>query len=191
MSPGNVWPEALFDLVFIPNLDDRLEELAGMAEPEEWHYHHTPPTEHQHPILYNYLRYTYTRLAEEEKIAVSDDGQLITFNMGLVTPNQEPIFALANHNHLPNARQPWHFQGWRRRGEYELTRFSQLPDMAHYFDDPAALVLDPRKELRMNIEHIITENKERFPPPYNTTMPPAGAPCTFSVERQCKVLARS
>jgi hypothetical protein len=168
MSPGNVWPEALFDLVFIPNLDDRLEELAVMAEPEEWHYHHTPPTEHQHPILYNYLRYTYTRLAEEAKIAVSDDGQLITFNMGLVTPNQEPIFALANHNHLPNARQPWHFQGWRRRGEYELTRFSQLPDMAHYFDDPAALVLDPRKELRMNIEHIITENKERFPPPYNT-----------------------
>jgi hypothetical protein len=49
MSPGTVWPDGLFDLVFIPSLDNRLEELAAMAEPEEWHYHHTAPTEHQHP----------------------------------------------------------------------------------------------------------------------------------------------
>ncbi len=32
----------------------------------------------QKPILYNYLRYTYQRLTEEEKIVVSDDGQFIT-----------------------------------------------------------------------------------------------------------------
>jgi uncharacterized protein DUF3825 len=47
-----------------------------MAEPEEWQYHQTPPTEHQNPILYNYLRYT-SRVAEEGKISVSDDGQFI------------------------------------------------------------------------------------------------------------------
>ena len=49
-----------------------------------------------------------------------------------------------------------------------MTRFSQLPDMAHYFDDPSSLVMDIRKELRSNIEHIITDNKERFPEPYRT-----------------------
>lgn len=38
--------------------------------------------------------------------------------------------------------------------------------MAHYFDDPSALVFDFRKEMRCNIEHIISENKERFPDPY-------------------------
>jgi Domain of unknown function (DUF3825) len=48
-----------------------------------------------------------------------------------------------------------------------MTSFPQLPDMAHYFDDPTCLVLDGRKELRANIEHIITDNKERFPEPYN------------------------
>jgi Domain of unknown function (DUF3825) len=40
--------------------------------------------------------------------------------------------------------------------------------MAHYFDDPRCLVLDNRKEFRANIEHIITDNKERFPDPYRT-----------------------
>jgi hypothetical protein len=48
-----------------------------------------------------------------------------------------------------------------------MIRFSQLPEMAHYFDDPACLVMDSRKELRANIEHIITDNKERFPEPYS------------------------
>jgi hypothetical protein len=30
------------------------------------------------------------------------------------------------------------------------------------------LVFDVTKEFRTNIEHILAENKERFPPPYNT-----------------------
>ena len=40
--------------------------------------------------------------------------------------------------------------------------------MAHYFDDPSQLVLDGRKELRVNVEHVISENRERFPEPYLT-----------------------
>jgi len=162
---AQLWPDSLFELMFIPHIDDRLADLAGLAEPEEWAYHNTP-SDHPQPILYNYLHYTYRRLAEESKIGVSDDAQMIAFNTGLVTPNQEPLYALANHNHLPEARQPWHFQTWFRRGEHEGTRFSRLPQMAHYFDDPSALVFDTRREMRCNIEHIITENKERFPEPY-------------------------
>jgi hypothetical protein len=166
MAAGNpVWPQDLFDLVFIPHMDGRLDELAAMAEAEEWDYQRTQ-TQHNKPILFNYLQHTYKRLAEEEKIVVSDDGQYITFNTGLVTANQEAIFALSDHNHLANAGQPWHFQGWFRKGQFEMTRFSQLPEMAHYFDDPKCLVLDNRKELRANIEHIITDNRERFPEPY-------------------------
>jgi len=63
--------------MFIPHMDDCLNELAALAEPEEWDYHRTE-TDNQKPILYNYLRYTYQRLTEEEKIVVSDDGQFIT-----------------------------------------------------------------------------------------------------------------
>src|SRR5438309_217254 len=99
---AQLWPDALFDLMFIPHIDERLDELADLSESEEWAYHHTP-SDHAKPILYNYLHYTYRRLAEESKIAISDDAQLIAFNVGLVTPNQEPIYVLANHNHLPEA----------------------------------------------------------------------------------------
>jgi hypothetical protein len=163
MSSG-IWPESLFELPFIPNIEEKLNDLALLAESEEWEYQNTD-SDYKKPILYNYLHYTYKRLAEEDKIRVSDDGQYITFNTGLVTPNQEPIFGLFNHNH-PDAKQPWLFLSWCRKGLYELNRFSQLPEMAHYFDEPSSLVFDTRKELRSNIEHIIADNKDRFPQPY-------------------------
>jgi Domain of unknown function (DUF3825) len=52
------------------------------------------PSDHAKPILYNYLVYTYGRLAEENKITAAPDGNHAVFNTGLVTINQEPIFAL-------------------------------------------------------------------------------------------------
>lgn len=167
MNDSNRWPDDLYDLVFIPRVNERLDELAALAEPEDWDYRYVP-TEHHKPILFNYLRYTYRRLAEEGKICVADDGSAIALNTGLVTPGQEPVFLYCTQNRLSDRSQPWHFHAWRRRGEYDLTRFSTLPEMAHYFDDPAKLVFDARKELRTNVEHIIDENRARFPAPYNT-----------------------
>lgn len=163
----STWPDRLFDLIYFPAMDDKLDELAALAEAENWKYQNATDN-HKLPILFNYLQHTYSRLASENKIVISDNAQLITFNTGLVTDNQEPIYALANTNRNQNASMPWYFQGWRRRGEYEMTRFSELPEMAHYFDDTSFLVFDHRKELRANIEHIVTENKERFPEPYKS-----------------------
>lgn len=164
---AQTFPEDLSDLVFIPHMDQRLEELAKLAEDEDWAYRHTE-NQHDHPVLFNYLRYTYRRLAEENKVSVADDGQSIAMNTGLVTDGQEPIFLYCTQNKLDGRSEPWHFTGWRRKGEHDLTRFSALPEMAHYFDDPGGLVLDVRKELRANVEHIIQDNKERFPAPYNS-----------------------
>lgn len=160
------WPESFYDLVFMPHMDEHLGALSSIAEPEEWDYRHIPSS-HPKPILYNYLRYTYQRLAEEDKIAVAENGSAIAFNTGLVTPVQEPIYCYCLQNRLQDSPQAWHFHGWRRRGEYDMTRFSALPEMAHYFDDPSRLVLDFRKELRVNVEHIVAENQERFPAPYD------------------------
>jgi hypothetical protein len=70
---------------------------------EPWDYQNTPEY-HQKPILYNYLRYTYARVAEEEKIELSHDGLFVAFNTGLVTPNQEPIFALFTLRHYPKCK---------------------------------------------------------------------------------------
>lgn len=162
-----IWPDRLFDLIYIPVMDDKLDELAELAEYESWDYQNTPSTRNK-PVLFNYIQYTYSKLVDENKIVLSDDGQAVTFNTGLVTPNQEAIFAYATTNRNPGSQSPWFFNGWKRKGDHDLTKFSNLPDMAHYFDDPSSLVFDPRKDLRANIEHIVSDNKERFPEPYKS-----------------------
>ena len=162
----STWPEDFFQFAYIPDVTDRLDELAVAAEPEDLEYHNAP-SQYPHPILYNYVRYTYRRLAEELKLVLSNDGQFCCFNTGLVTESQEPLYASFEANRNPGV-QGWFFKGWYRRGRWELNRFPELPDLAHYFDDPSSLVFDTRKELRNNVEHIIEENKERFPEPYRS-----------------------
>lgn len=160
------YPEKLFDLVYFNEMDKKLDILASLAETEDWDYQLTQTTQNK-PVLFNYLQYTYQRLAQEEKVEVSIDGQWLTFNTGLVTNNQEPIFLLCEKSSHPTPRAPFYFKSWKRKGEYEMQKFQTLPDMAHYFDDPSLLVFDCRKELVANIEHIIADNKERFPEPFN------------------------
>ncbi|MDH4187394.1 MAG: DUF3825 domain-containing protein [Nitrospira sp.] len=113
------WPEDVFDFAFLPGTDDRLADLKTLAEPEDWTYEHTH-SDHPYPILFNYIRYTYRRIAEENKIALSEDGQFSCFNTGLVTPNQEPIYASFETNRKEGA-QPWFFKNWFRRGEWNST----------------------------------------------------------------------
>lgn len=161
------WPEDFFEFAFVPVVDDRLQELSALAEKEDWTYQRSV-SDHPYPILFNYIRYTYHRVAEENKIALSEDGQFSCFNSGLVTANQEPIYASFETNRKEGV-QPWWFKGWFRRGQWELTKFPELPDLAHYFDDPTCLVLDARKDFRVNIEHIIAETpRDRFPDPYRS-----------------------
>ena len=155
----------LYQFAFVPNPDGSLEVLANLAEQEDWNYRYAP-SDHPHPILYNYIHYTFARVQEEGKIANSDDNRNVCFNTGLVTPNQEPIFMLFEENDAPDATSPWRFSRFCRKGEYYMSRFSTLPDIAHYFDDPSVLVFDNRIELRVNVEHIISDNKDRLPDPY-------------------------
>lgn len=161
------WPDDFLQFAWIPNLDDQLNDLASLAEPETWAYQFTE-NDHQYPILFNYLRFTYQRIAEERKINLSDNADFACFNTGLVTPNQESIFASFEINRRPDAQQ-WYFKGWFRRGQREMNIFPELPELAHYFDDPSVLVLDVRKPFRVNIEHIIEETpSERFPSQYRS-----------------------
>lgn len=160
------WPEDLLDFSYIPALQGKLEDLAILAEPEDWE-HKNGPKEHARPVLYHYVKGTYRRVAQQERISISADAQFVTWNTGLVTDNQEPVFALFDQNKNPG-QQPWHFVGWCRRGQHDLTKFSKLPDMATYFESSASLVFDLGKDFRANVEHIIEDNKDRFPPPFNT-----------------------
>lgn len=156
------FPEHFRDFVFMPKFDENINILSTLAEPEEWGYK-TSTAPHDKPILRNYLTYTYRRIAEEKKVSVTPDENHACFNLGLITLSQEPIYALFERNKLDNVSHYWHFWKLCRRGEWELNKFPSLPEMAHYFDDPSSLVYDSRKELRINVEHIIRDNIERFP----------------------------
>lgn len=161
-----MWPEDFFAFAFVPDMDASLQNLAKDAEAEDWAYQNTS-ADRPLPVLYNYIRYTYRKVAEEGKICLSENGQYSCFNTGLVTPSQEAIYASFEVNRKTDV-QPWFFKSWFRRGRWESNSFPELPDIAHYFDDPASLVFDTRKDLRVNVEHIIAENKERFPEPYQS-----------------------
>jgi len=144
-----------------------IEFLRNFAEDEDWTYTKTP-TGSKYPILENYLKYTYRRLAEEKKISYSRDEKHACLNTGLVTRNQEPIYMIFEKNWLEDTEPYWHFYKFLRKGEYDLSKFNILPEMAFYFDAPAKLVYDTKKELIVNIEHVIEDNKERFPEPYSS-----------------------
>lgn len=112
------------------------------------------------PILYNYLLHTFARIKEEIKI--KDVGGYSCFNTGLVTENQEEVFMLFRFNHAKSIKA---FQGFYKESANELSRFTPLPERASYFNNSSELIYDTSLELRVNIDHIVsdTENFSRFP----------------------------
>lgn len=149
----------------ISDLDQKLEQLAVLAQKENWEYRHATST-YKRPILRSYLYYTFPRLQAEGKIAEAKtkDGPLACFNTGLVTERQEPIFALLTEFKNPSAGDPaWILKGFHRESDRPLTHFGQRPDIANYFVDPSELLYDTRIELVVDVDHVTGDNKERFP----------------------------
>lgn len=160
-------PESLYDFAQIPNFRSTIEELANLAEYEDWNYHVKKKAESNYPILENYIRNTYIRLSREKKVAYSDDKKFCCFDTGLLSRAQlEPIYMQFCVNNNPQVDCYWFFSNFFRRGENEVRRYSCLPEMAFYWEDPSKLVFNPKKELIVNIEHIIQDNRDRFPEPY-------------------------
>lgn len=154
-----------------------LDELAALAEDEPWDFRDAiagdrAETDSHKPILKSYLAYTFARLEEEQataegKIVTASDGtkEWACFNTGLVTPLQEEIFALFVEDEAAsrtgNVRK---LVGFRVSSDRELLdHFPSLPKLANYFDDPADLLYDRRRELHIDVEHVVGENLHRFP----------------------------
>lgn len=156
------FPDLFRDFAMMPKFGDDIDGLTKLAESEDWDYKHATSS-NAHPILRNYITYTYRRLAEEKKICITSDEEYCCWNTGLITPSQEPIYILLSKNKLTGSQPYWHFWKFARKGEWELSKFPALPEMAHYFDDPSVLVFDTRKELRVNVEHVVSDNLTRFP----------------------------
>ncbi|WP_328626428.1 DUF3825 domain-containing protein [Streptomyces sp. NBC_00353] len=146
---------------------DLYDQLAVMAEPEDWDGR-SPEAVGSIRILRNYIRWTFERASRQEKLSASSSGTYSAFNTGLATPQQETIYGLFRRNSRSDSQQ-WAFVSWVEASKREfMDHFppSLRPEFVTYTEDPADYVYDWRRELVVNVDHILNEetgNLERFP----------------------------
>ncbi len=150
--------------VFLGNKEKqnkKFELLAKMAQPEIWTYKKIKDKD-PYRILRNYFFFTYNRLTEENKILTSEDGEYRCMNTGLLTIYDQEIIALFKKSSKEGGL-PWYLVGFFRETDKEFTtHFSQIPELASYFDNVKDLIYDSSLELSLKKEHIIDDNIDRF-----------------------------
>ncbi len=158
---------SIFDFAVVIEWENRLANLAQMAEPERWHYLYAPSNVNL-KILDNYVRYTFLRALDQQKM-VEGDG-VLCFNTGLLTAGHEEIFAVFAIADRYDSSQPisrhnkkWYLERWARSGDRVLTDFFEHPGLVEYWNDPKDLVFDPKLQVQLNLDHIIRDNLNRFP----------------------------
>ena len=164
------------------DFDQKLQDLAKLAEEEEWGYEkeeYRAGSSDKLPILHSYIIYTFQRIQKNqfEKIKIKDG--FACFNTGLLSRHYlEPIYALFKSN--PNKLKDTSFQDWMLlrfcpETDKDLIRFAgSFPARATYYDDPMELWFNPKLPLTINYDHIIRErgdfynnrNNYRFPEAY-------------------------
>lgn len=145
----------------VEKMNEKLEALANLAQPEIWTYKEVERND-PYKILRNYFFRTYDRLKEENKLAISKDGQYLCMNTGLLTKYNQEIVAVFSKNTIPN-KQPWFLNGFFEETEKIFTtNFSELPQLANYYDNISDLIFDYSLEINLKKEHIIDDNFQRF-----------------------------
>jgi hypothetical protein len=174
----------IFAFAKVTDWDDRLEALAGMAEPERWKYLHAP-SKSPLPILDNYVKYTFVRAFDQQKIVEAD--RVACFNTGLLTPGQEEIFGIFTISESYDKTQPisstnkkWWLKTWARSGDKALTDFMEFPSLVEYWNDPKDLIFDPKLQVQLNLDHIIKDNLNRFPEELGGKVDASGIPTDLS-----------
>lgn len=147
-----------FDKMFyLGNFNKKFEDLA-LLSPEEWNF----SGKTDNGILKNYIKYTFLKLEEENKILITED--YLVFNTGLFTEYYESIYGYAETNKA-GGEQPWFLKGFFT--EYDLVSLGivELPDRANYFQDPSLLVFDAKCRINVQYKHIFEDsaNLARIP----------------------------
>lgn len=147
----------LYDYMFWGDYNAQMEVLATKALYENWSF----GTRNDYAILKNYLNYTFLKLKSENKIL--ENSTYCLFNTGLYTNFYEPIYiygVLSRPNTVP---QNWFFKGFKTKYELGSMGIDIYPERADYFSDPSRLVFDWHCKINVNYDHILEDNKGRFP----------------------------
>lgn len=152
----------LFDFAWFEKYEEKIDFLTKLAMKEEWDYKNSK-NKFPHPILRNYIEHTFQKVYADNLIEYTPDNEYCIFSTGLVTDNQEDIYGLFQKNKKPNAFCNWYFIGWKKQSDRDIVKFSKLPESANYFTNASDLIYNHDLELRINTDHIIDDNINRFP----------------------------
>jgi len=151
----------LYDFANCGKLNDKIINLKNMAMEENWGVFKDGK---DHPVLHNYILHYFRKLYDDNLIAYSEksDGTRIAcFNTGLLTPHFDDIYAYFEEN--KTGQQDWFLASFLNSSSYKLSTFNELPDIVKFFNSIDDLFYNTSLELRINAEHIVNDNFDRFP----------------------------
>lgn len=165
------WNEVFAKLQYVDDGDFNrpFRELANLAENELWNFEREEFRNKydEFYILKNYLNYTFLRVLEQDRIVFSEDHKRFCFNTGLLTKRGKDIYA-SFFFHPKNGLPEWTLWGFTDEFERLPVPSTKLPPPASYYEGSEAvnLVFDLSYEIAIDFEHILEENRERFPEKY-------------------------
>lgn len=159
-------PGKLFErFAFFGSWTKLLTDLMDKALDERWCFHDS--AEGEYPILVQYIKYTFSRLVQENKICISANQQFAAFNTGLVDDHYDDIYAcFVPNTYSPDT--PWRYNGFCTATSGGLSKvlisnINPLPAPPSYFSHKEDLFFDTEKPLCIDFEHIIVDNIRRLP----------------------------
>ncbi len=148
------------------DLRQSLINLKQLAEPENWDYLKNPTR--GVPVLFSYANQTCKRVVTQNKVVKGrssrDNREYAYFNTGLVTPQQDEIFAFfaKNENFTPltgwGVQIPeWKFIEFNTEQSVYRRYFVTVPEIATYFTEAeiADLIFDIRTPIIPDRDHLL------------------------------------
>lgn len=153
----------LYDFAYCGDFSKKIDKLKDMIVSENW----GKPTEKTgYPVLYNYIVHYFKKAYKDKLIVFSKNekgGKIACFNTGLLTAHYDDVYAYFIENNQNNSAQKWFLADFLQSGSYKLACIEKLPNIVQFFGCIDDLYYDTSLELRLNAEHIVDDNYDRFP----------------------------
>lgn len=142
--------------MFPPSYESHIENLSKMAIQEEW------GKKNAHLKQYIIERFYIISTSKPHLLCYTDDKTQTCFNTGLLTPHFQDIFAYFEKPQK-GKRDIFIFKGFFNESAGQLSNFKELPDTIEFYTNIEEIYFDTTLEIRLNKDHILGDNIERFP----------------------------
>ena len=142
----------IYDYMYWGDYNLQIQKLADKALQEKWSFENKT----DNYILKNYLKYTFIKLQEENKVIETDT--YCAFDTGLFSKYYEPIYAYGETNkNMTETAVKWYFKGFKDSYELGNLDIEKFPERADYFSDPSRLVFNWHLNVNKNYKHILDD----------------------------------